>query len=283
MAHFRGFLALLGIDEMADLAFGVGRFDEAEPIAAGLVPLLGENFDHVAGNNFVAQGDHLAVDLRADALVSHFRVHGVREIDRRGALRQFQHAPLRREGVNLDGREIHLERGKKFAGLLQFLRPLDQLAHPGDALVIVRGNRPAVLIFPVCRDAFFGDAVHILRADLDFERLAAVNHSGVQRLVQIRPRHGDVVLEAAGHGAPDVVNDAKRGIAIALRIRDDANGEKIVNLIQAALLANNLAVQGTKAFNAGLQLGGNAVLDQLGANGVLDIVQKLPVNGRLSP
>jgi len=51
--------------------------------------------------------------------------------------------------------------------------------------------------------------VHFLGANLDFEGLAAVQNGSVQRLVEIGPGHGYVILEAAGDRAPDVVHDTK--------------------------------------------------------------------------
>ena len=93
------------------------------------------------------------------------------------------------------------------------------------------------------RDAFFRDAVHFLRANLNLERLPAVENRGVQRLIEVRPRHGDVVFEPARHRTPDVVHHAERGIAVSFRIRDHADGEQVVHLLEAALLAQDLAVE----------------------------------------
>ena len=112
-------------------------------------------------------------------------------------------------------------------------------------------------------DAFFRDAMHLLGANLHFERLATVNDCGVQRLIEIRPRHGDVILEAAGNGSPNVVDHAERGVTIAFRVGNDANSEKIVNLFEAALLALQLAVQRTQAFHASFEFGGNSVFHKL--------------------
>ena len=57
-------------------------------------------------------------------------------------------------------------------------------------------------------DAFLGDAVHFLGANLHFEGLAVrANHRRVQRLVEIGPRDGDEILDAARDGPPGVVND----------------------------------------------------------------------------
>ena len=42
-----------------------------------------------------------------------------------------------------------------------------------------------VFVLPVSGDALFGDAVHLLRADLHFERLSGMVHAGVQGLVEV--------------------------------------------------------------------------------------------------
>src|SRR5713101_1991148 len=242
LAHFHGFFAFLLVDPMANLAFRRGRFYEAEPIAAGMVALLRKDFDNVAAGDLMAQRHHLSVHFCTDALVPYFRVDHVSKIDRSSAARKFQHAAFGREGVDLDRRKIDFQRGKKFAGFLKLLRPLDQLAHPDDALVVVLRRRLSGFVFPVRGDAFLRDAVHFLRADLHLERLAAVEHGSVQRLIKIRPGNGDVILEPPGDGAPDVVDNAEGRVTIALRIGDHAHGEQIVNLAKANFLAHDFAV-----------------------------------------
>src|SRR5258707_5952695 len=121
--------------------------------------------------------------------------------------------------------------------------------------------------------------MHFLGADLNLKRLPGMNYRGVQRLVKIRQRHGDVILKAPGHGAPDVVDNAERGVTVAVGIGDHADGEQIVNLIEAARLADNFAMQRIEALDAGFQLRGNAVFDELGADGVLDVFEKSLVKG----
>jgi hypothetical protein len=115
----------MNIDPVADFAFGAGRFDEAEPITAGPVALLREDFDDVTTGNFMAQRNHLAVDFCADTLVADFSMDGVSEIHRGGAGGKLQHAALGRKSVDFIGSKIDFEGGEEFAGLLQFLRPLD--------------------------------------------------------------------------------------------------------------------------------------------------------------
>src|SRR5882762_1393486 len=258
LSHLHGFFALLQIDPVADFAARVRRLNKAQPIAARPVPLLRENLDHIAAHDFVAQGHHLPVNLGAHALMAYFRMHQISEVDRSGATRKLQHASLGSESINLHGSKIDLQCRQKFARLFQFLRPLDQLPHPGDSLVVFL-LRLTIFVFPVRGHTFFRDAMHFLGTNLHFKWLAPVQHGRVQGLIKIWPRHGDVVLEAAGHRAPDVVHDAQRRVTVALAIADDADRKKIVNLLEAALLAHNLAVQGIQPLYPSFQLRGNAI------------------------
>src|SRR2546422_4234220 len=116
--------------------------------------------------------------------------------------------------------------------------------------------------------------MHFLRANLNFEWLAAMDDRGVQRLVEIRPRHGDVILETAGHRAPDVVNDAESGVTTTFCIGDNADSEEIVNLLEAAALALDFAMKRIKALAAGFKFGGDFVFHELGADGGLHVFEK---------
>src|SRR5215813_11814904 len=254
------------IDPVADFTSRVRRLGEAEPIAAGRMAFLRKNFDHIAVGDFMTQRDHLAVYFCADALMADFRVNGVSKVDGSGATGEFDDAPFWSEGVDFGGSEVNFERVQEFAGFLEFLRPLDELAHPDDALVVVTIDGLSVFVFPVGGNTFFRDAVHFLSADLHFKGLAAVNDRCVQRLIKIGARHGDVILEAARNRAPDVVNDAERGVATALRIGDDADGEKIVNLLESPALTDNFPVQRKETFSPGLEFRGNSIFDELRAN-----------------
>ena len=230
------------------------------------------DLNDVAIRERVAQRHHFAVHLRARALVAYFGVHGIGEVDRRGATRQHHHAAFWRECVDLFGIQVDAQGRKEFARLLHLLHPLDQMAHPDDAL-IVRGSRrrlaAAILVFPVRSHALLGDAVHLLRANLYLKRLAGMNHGRVQGLIQIRARHGDVVLEPARHRPPDLMDHAERAVAVLHRVGDHADRQQIVNLIEIALLLLDFLVQRIEALHAALDFGGDSVLDHFAANRVL--------------
>ena len=69
LADLDGALALMLVDPVLDLVAGAGALGEGEPIAAGGVAVLGDDFDDVAVAQLGAQRDHAAVDLGADAVL----------------------------------------------------------------------------------------------------------------------------------------------------------------------------------------------------------------------
>ena len=232
------------------------------------------HLDHVAVGEAVPQRDDLSVHFRADALIADFGVHGVGKIHGSRAARKREHFSLRRERVHFLGVQVHLQRGHEFRRLLHFLDPFDQLAHPQNALIVRVGNVLAVLVPPVRGDALFGDAMHFLRADLHFKRLSGVDHRRVQRLVEVRPGHGDVILEPAGHGPPHLMDHAERRVAVADGVRNHAHGQQVVNLIDRAVLAQTLLVNGIEALHAAVDFGGNSVFVEALANRVLQFREK---------
>jgi hypothetical protein len=94
--------------------------------------------------------------------------------------------------------------------------PLHQLAQPGElGVVLAVGLRP-FLVAPVGGDADLADLVHRVGPDLDLERLPVErDHRGVERLVEVVLRVGDVVVELARDRAPERMDDAERGVAVA--------------------------------------------------------------------
>ncbi len=72
----------------------------------------------------------------------------------------------------------------------------------------------------------------------------------MQGLVAIELGNGDVVLELAGHGLVELVQDAQRGVAVALVRHHDAKAVHVRNLREAQMLLEHLAVDGIERFLA---------------------------------
>ena len=142
-------------------------------------------------------------------------VDGVGEVDGAGVLGQDHDLALGGEGVDLLGVQVDLEGRHELVGVGHLALPLHQLADPGEALLVLGGDSVAGLVLPVRGDAFFGDAVHVLGADLHFKLVAAGrDERGVQRLVEVGPRHGDEVLDPAGDWPPGVVQQAQHCVTV---------------------------------------------------------------------
>ena len=227
---------LIGVDDMLDLVARPRGLHQHQPVAAGQVPGLRHDLDDVAVAQCVAQRHDAAVDLGSDAGVAHVGVDGVSEIDRSCVARQDHYLAFGRERVNLFRIQVHLQGRHELARVVHIALPLDQVPEPGDALVVFGGAFLAFFVLPVRRDALFRDAVHLLGADLHLEMLPVRPYHGrVQRLVQIRARDGDEVLDASGNGPPLVVDHAQRRVAVLHRIGDDPQRHQVVHLVDADL------------------------------------------------
>ena len=263
-ADLDGAAALVFVEPVLDLVAGARTFDEGEPVAAGLVVLLRDDFDDVAGAQLGAQRHHAAVNLGADAGVANFSVNGVGEVDGGAVGGNHNDFPFGREGVDLVGIEVHLQAGEEFVGVRHLLLPLDELANPVEALFVAGGDDAVFgLVFPVRGDALFSDAVHLFGADLHFELMAAfADDRGVEGLIAVGAGDGDEVLDAAGHGTPERVDQAEDGVTGGDVVGDDANGEQVVDLIERDLGALEFLEDGVVALDAPLDARLDVVLAQ---------------------
>ena len=115
--------------------------------------------------------------------------------------------------------------------------------HGEVAIELVGCSCVALLVAPVRRDAEVRRAVHVARADLDLvQLLARAEHRRVQRLVAVRLRLRDVVLDALLHRRPPVVDHAERVVAVRHRVDEHADREQVVDLLVRPLALLHLLV-----------------------------------------
>ena len=181
----------------------------------GLCPAGRDDLDDVAVAEPRPQRHHLAVHPRADTLVADVGVNRVGEVDRRRVARQRLHFTLRREDVDLFRIQLDLQVLQELLRVADLLLPLEQLTQPQEVLLVATGADAPFLVLPVRRDPLLRLPVHLRGPDLHLERKAALAHDRrVQRLIAVRPRHRDEVLDAPGHRRPRLVNDPERGVAV---------------------------------------------------------------------
>src|SRR5581483_6100404 len=181
-------LAIRGPKDRPDLRSGARRRRDVEPVLRRLLARRGHDFDDIAALQFVTERLELPVHARAGDVVSELGVNGVREIDRRRAAWKDANVALRGEDADLVLEEIDLHALEELGRILELALPLHQLTEPPEFLRVRVADSPApLLVLPVRRDAAFGDAMHLVRADLDLDALAArADHRRVERLVHVR-------------------------------------------------------------------------------------------------
>jgi hypothetical protein len=242
---------LLSLQHMLDLAARPRRGHKRQPVAARLVPCLPDDFDDVAVLEARAERNHLAVDARADTLVADVGVYRVREVHRRGTARQRFHLALRRKDVDLLRVEIDLQVLQELLRVTDFLLRLEQLPHPLEIALIALVADAPFLVLPVRRDAFFRMPVHFLGANLHLEGKAMLaDDRRMQRLIPVRPRHRDEVLDASRDRRPGLVNDAERRVAVLHRLRDDAQRDEVIDALEIDLLPLELQMNAVEALHA---------------------------------
>ncbi len=126
-------------------------------------------------------------------------MHGVSEVDRCRARRQFDNAPFRRENVNLIREEIGFNALDKFKRATCALLQLQQALHPALGADLRGGAAFAAVLFvsPVRRDTHLRHLIHIFGTNLHLNRdTVRANHGGVQRLISVRFWNGDVIFDA---------------------------------------------------------------------------------------
>jgi len=78
---------------------------------------------------------------------------------------------------------------------------------------------------PMGRDAALGDLIHFLGPDLHLIDVAvARDDRGVKRLVEVRLRHGNVILKTARNRLIGRVNDTEHFVAVHLGFGNDTDG-----------------------------------------------------------
>ena len=252
-----------------------------QPAGVGLGVAGGDDLDAVAVAQFGAQRHQLAVDLGRHAAVADVGVHRVGEIHRGRAARQRQDPALGREDVDLVGEEVDLHVLEEFLRVARLVLDLEQRLQPAVGLLLQLGELVGVvLVEPVRGDARLGQAVHLLGADLHLDRDAVgADQVGVDRLVAVRLRDGDVVLELARDRLVERVQRAEREVARRDVLDHHARAEDVVHFREGEVLLDHLAVGGVDVLLAPEDLGADVALGEL----ALDRVEVLPIISRRLP
>ena len=113
-------------------------------------------------------------------------------------------------------------------------------------------------------DAHFGDMVHFIGPNLDFQRFPLdTDHRRVQGLVHVRFRYGNEILEPVGNRFPQGMDHAQRAIALLERVNQNPHGRQVVNLAELFVIPLHFAKNAVKMFRTAVDLGLDADFAQL--------------------
>ena len=93
--------------------------------------------------------------------------------------------------------------------------------------------------------------MHLTSANLEFDNaLILSNDSSMKRLIAILFWHGNIILDAAGHGGIEGMDDAKSEITICNIGDDDAESGEVVDFAHVLIMLGELFMKGINRFNA---------------------------------
>ena len=229
---------------------------------------------------------HRTVDLGTDAVVAHLGVNGVGKVERRGAGAKRHDLALGRKDKNLLVKQVDLQRVQVFlsVGDLVRRRPIERMFEPVNLVVqtlgiigLRRRRSARLLIEPVGGNAVLGLLMHLVGSNLNLERAGrGADNRRMERLVVIDLGHGDIVFKATGHGVPQRMYRTECGVAIAHRMRDDAQCHQVVDLGEFLALALHLLVDGPIVLGAAIDL------EALQANAVELVGERLDGLGQIA-
>ena len=195
--------------------------------------------------------------------MSHIAVDVVSEIERRGACRQINHIPFRGKDVDAIVKDLTAHFVEHFARVSHLFLPRNQLTQPGDTILVTRATAAGgpLFIFPVRRHAQLGVFVHLFGTDLNFHRFAArAEHHGMNRLIAIRLRVRDVVIELIRQMAEVSMYYPQRGVAVLETLRHDTHGAHVKQLVKGEMFLLHFAPDAVDVLRTPVNLSAHILL-----------------------
>ena len=248
-----GIITLEVFQQLANFGACFGAHDKVQPGRVRTCARRGNNFHRLAAGERLRQRVRLSVDARAHAGMADIGMHGVSEVDRRCARRQFDNATFGGENVNLIREEIGFHALDKFKRAARTLLKFQQALHPALGADLCGRAAFATVLFigPVRGNTHLCHLVHVFGANLHLNRHAVrPDHRGVQRLIAVRFWNGDVIFHPPRTRLVEAVHLPQHAIAGVRVMDNDAEGVDIHDRVKTLLLEHHFAVDGVQMFFA---------------------------------
>ena len=239
------------------------------------MPFFGGNdFDALSVFKRGGQRHDLPFDFRTAAAVADAAVQGVGEVDGGRARGQGEDFAVRGQDVNRVVEKLGFEGGGEifFAAFRHVFAPIQELAQPGDFLFVGGIAFAALFVTPVGGDTEFVELVHIEGADLHFHAFVfRADDDGVQTFIAVAFGVGDVIVELAGNGLPEAVDDTQRGVTLGDCIDQNPHGADVKQPVEAEFFLHHFFVNGVDVFRAAGNFEVNVVFFELRAQDVEEV------------
>ena len=118
----------------------------------------------------------------------------------------------------------------------------------------------SLLISPVSRHAFFADFMHFMRAYLNFNAcIFRPDYAGVNRLIPVRLRGGNIILKPPRHHVIFAVHDTQRLITGCHVVNNNAKSHNVRQLLKRSVFLLHFAPNRIRRFFPAGNRGLNAV------------------------
>ena len=229
---------------MANFRASPPRSHKTQPSGIWIGFSGGDDFNDIAVFKFRLQGSHLPIDPHTLSAVPDLAVHCIGKIHHRGPSGQRHDFALGGEDIHGIGEKIDFDMIPKLSGIKGLVLYVQQRLQP------LRTKTLGIftvgvfrLVQPMCCDPFFSDHVHGLRSHLKLNVDARWAHKGgVQRLVAVDFRDGNVVFEFTRHGFVQLMEQTQSRVAIRDARQNESHAINIGHLRKAQMLGQHLFV-----------------------------------------
>ena len=183
----------------------------------------------------------------------------VSEVERQRTFRYIDDVALRSINKNFVGEEIKAEffnidffaSAKLGSGFLELSNPEKISWEMLNLASFVIFGKLLFIIVETSGETTFGVFVHFMGSNLELNNAFVLsNNGGVERLITVLLRHGDIIFDAARHWHIEGMNDAERKIAVGDIIDDNTEGGKVVDFAHVLIVFSEFFVEGIDGFDS---------------------------------
>ena len=237
----------------------MGSDDFAEPGGFWGLIFRGEDFYDVTLFETVVKIGHFAVDFDADDMTADFRVEAEGEVERKRTFGEVDNVAFRGVDENFVSKKVKAEFFnvdfftffKAGGGFLEFGNPEKVGREMLDFTFFVVFCELLFVVIEACGETAFGIFVHLASADLELDNfLVFSDDGGVERLVAVLFRNGDIIFDALVHRGIEGVDEAESEVTRGDVGDDNAEGGEVVDFSHVLVVFSEFFMKRIDGFDS---------------------------------